>query len=229
MKKILHIVLILVAVSLSTQGFSQKIRVACIGNSITAGYGLQNPEHEAYPAALQNLLDKKYHNYTNLFEVKNFGISARTLLMKGDLPWMKEPFFRDVLNYNPNYIIIKLGTNDTKPHNWKYGDEFQKDLETMIAILQSLPSNPRIILCYPIPVYENEWGIRDEILVSDIIPIITRVANNNGFAIVDLHSNMAKNLYLQDNVHPNIEGSKVIAEKIFNSVFDNIEIVTEKE
>lgn len=229
MKKILHIVLILVAVSLSTQGFSQKIRVACIGNSITAGYGLQNPEQEAYPAALQNLLDKKYNNYTNLFEVKNFGITARTLLMKGDLPWMKEPFFRDVLNYNPNYIIIKLGTNDTKPHNWKYGDEFQKDLETMIAILQSLPSNPRIILCYPIPVYQNEWGIRDEILVNDIIPIITRVANNNGLAIVDLHSNMAKNLYLQDNVHPNIEGSKVIAEKIFNSVFDNIEIVKEKE
>ena len=223
MKKILHIVLILISLSISTQGFSQKIRVACIGNSITAGYGLQNPEQEAYPAVLGKLLDSKF---PNTFEVRNFGVSARTLLFKGDMPWVNEPAFKDVLNYMPQYIFIKLGTNDTKPHNWQYKDEFRMDLQTLIAMIQDSDTlHPQIILCAPIPVYPNNWGIRDEILVNEIIPIIQSVAKDNNLRFIDLHTNMANNLYLDDNVHPNIEGSKVIAQKIFDSVFYNSEMV----
>ena len=219
MKRIARIVILIFSLVLSSQSYAQ-IRVACIGNSITEGFGLEHPEKEAYPAILQNLFDQNYSPQT--VEVKNYGISGRTLLINGDLPWRKEPYFDAVLNYNPNYIIIKLGTNDTKPYNWdKHGNEFETDLITLVAMLQSLPITPHIILCTPIPVYENGWGIRDEILVNEIIPIITSVANKFNLQLVDLHSNMAKNLYLPDNVHPNVEGSKVIAQKIFDAVFKN--------
>ena len=34
------------------------IRVACIGNSITYGYGLADREHEAYPVLLQQKLEQ---------------------------------------------------------------------------------------------------------------------------------------------------------------------------
>ena len=55
------------------------IRVACIGNSITYGYGLADREHEAYPALPQQKLGAKY-------QVENFGKSGATLLARGIAP-----------------------------------------------------------------------------------------------------------------------------------------------
>ena len=46
--------------------------------------------------------------------VKNFGVSARTLLNKGDNPYMNEKAYQDALAFNPNIVVIKLGTNDRK-------------------------------------------------------------------------------------------------------------------
>ena len=43
--------------------------------------------------------------------VKNFGVSARTLLNKGDHPYMNEKAYQDALAFNPNIVVIKLGTN----------------------------------------------------------------------------------------------------------------------
>lgn len=60
-----------------TNVFAQKkIKVACIGNSVTAGYLLKDLETESYPSRLQNLLESNY-------EVGNFGHSGATLLKKG--------------------------------------------------------------------------------------------------------------------------------------------------
>lgn len=55
------------------------IRVACIGNSITDGSGIDMATQKGYPAILQNKLGDGY-------EVKNYGLSARTLLCKGTCP-----------------------------------------------------------------------------------------------------------------------------------------------
>ena len=85
---------------------ADNIKIACVGNSITEGFGLENPSQESYPAVLQSLLGYDY-------EVGNFGLSARTLLMKGDLPYMKEQRFKDALEFLPDIVTIKLGTNDS--------------------------------------------------------------------------------------------------------------------
>ena len=45
----------------------EKIKVACVGNSITYGIGVANPEVNAYPVKLQGMLGDKY-------EVGNFGM-----------------------------------------------------------------------------------------------------------------------------------------------------------
>jgi sialate O-acetylesterase len=43
-----------------------QTRIACIGNCITFGAGVENRELNCYPAQLQNMLGSK-------FEVRNFG------------------------------------------------------------------------------------------------------------------------------------------------------------
>ena len=114
------------------------IRVACIGNSITDGHGIEMASQYGYPALLQKALGSDYW-------VKNFGVSSRTLLNKGDFPYMNEQAWRDAQAFQPDIAIIKLGTNDTKPQNWKYSAEFKQDLEQMIKAL----GKAKIFLCTP--------------------------------------------------------------------------------
>ncbi|NJN78510.1 MAG: hypothetical protein HC803_09485 [Saprospiraceae bacterium] len=76
------------------------------------------------------------------YHVKNFGVSGRTLLRKGDFPYWNEAAFQEAKDFQPNIVVIKLGTNDSKPENWKYADEFIKDYQIFIDEFQALDSKP---------------------------------------------------------------------------------------
>ena len=76
--------------------------MACIGNSITDGHGIDMTPASEYPAQLQQLLGSDYW-------VKNFGVSARTMLNEGDHPYMEEMAWRDALAFRADIVIIKLG------------------------------------------------------------------------------------------------------------------------
>lgn len=204
---------LLLMLTLTVFAQEEKIKVACIGNSITYGSGIRNRDKDSYPMVLGQMLNHEY-------EVRNYGISARTMLSKGDHPYMKEPAFQEALDYRPNIVIIKLGTNDSKPHNWKHKSQYAKDMQTMITAFRKLPSTPEIYLCYPAKVYGGvQWGINDSIIVNDIIPLIKRVAQKNKIKIIDLHeatSNMPENF--PDKVHPNENGAAVIAETVYKAI-----------
>src|SRR5438046_5593511 len=116
---------------IDTAKYQAKIKVACIGDSITQGVGSKVP----WPAILQKMLGEKW-------EVKNYGVSARTLLKKGDHPFDKEKKYTDAQSYKPDVVIIMLGTNDTKPQNWKFKDEFAADYKDMIAHFTSAELQP---------------------------------------------------------------------------------------
>lgn len=133
------------------------VRVACIGNSITFGAGIRNRSRDSYPSVLARMLGDSYW-------VKNFGVSARTMLNKGDHPYMNEPAYKNALAFNPNIVVIKLGTNDSKSFNWKYKADFMKDAQTMIDAFKGLPSQPKIYLCYPSKAYLTGDGINDDII-----------------------------------------------------------------
>lgn len=188
------------------------IKIACIGNSLTYGVGTRNPAKDSYPAVLGQMLGDGY-------EVRNFGVSARTMLMKGDNPYMKEERYRQALDYNPDIVTIKLGTNDTKPQNWRYKSDFKKDMETMIRTLRALPSKPEIYLCYPIPAYAVQWGINDSIIVHGVMPVINRLAAKYGLKVIDLHTPLTgmKECFA-DNVHPNEKAAVRIAQAIYRQL-----------
>src|SRR4029078_5058919 len=113
-------------------------KVACIGDSITQGVGSKLP----WPAILQQMLGDKW-------SVKNYGVSAGQLLKKGDHPFDKEKKYADAQALKPDVVIIMLGTNDTKAHNWKFKDEFVADYKDMIAHFTGADPKPRVFACYP--------------------------------------------------------------------------------
>ena len=205
------------------------IRVACIGNSITDGHGIDMCDAYGYPAELQKLLGKDYW-------VKNFGVSARTMLNKGDYPYMNELAWQDAQAFKPDVVIIKLGTNDSKPENWQHGAEFRQDLEQMILTLRpdlkqpagkktkkakknvvaATPVKPQIYLCTPIPAFKSTWNINDQIIRDEIIPIQQAVAAQYGLQVIDLHTLYANDgdKMLDDGIHPDGKGAHRLAEII---------------
>ncbi len=208
------------------------IRVACIGNSITDGHGIDVATQYGYPAELQKRLGNGYW-------VKNFGVSARTMLNKGDYPYMNEMAWQDALAFKPDVVIIKLGTNDSKPYNWQHNSEFRQDLEQMVTTLcpalaqpakkgkksknqknQTSSLKPQIFLCTPIPAFKSTWDINDSVIVNGIIPIQKEVAQKYGLRVIDLHTHYANDgdKMLTDGIHPDGKGAQRLAEIIAGEI-----------
>jgi len=196
------------------------VRIACVGNSITNGFGISNP----YPEQLQDLLNSEYGVSTT--EVRNFGISGRTLLKNGDYPYWDEPAFSNAKNFLPDICIIMLGTNDTKPENWDtYGSQFLNDYIDMVNEFTAANPNIQILACYPIKVFSNPYGIRNSILVSDVIPGVLKVVNQTNALLADCYTPFSneENL-LSDGVHPTNEGAGVLATVLQNRM-DELDLI----
>lgn len=188
---------------------SKPIRVACVGDSITFGAGVEMRENNNYPKVLGELLGEK-------FETRNFGRSGATLLKQGDLPYWKTKEFESATAYAPDIMVIKLGTNDSKPQNWdKHKGEFGADARALVAHFQALPSKPKVFVCLPVPVYETKWGINEPVVKGEVIPILTEVAKEMKLPTIDLYTALTgKPLMFPDKIHPNAAGAKVIAETV---------------
>ncbi len=185
-----------------------RIRVACVGASITFGAGIPDREQNCYPAQMQRLLGDRY-------DVRNFGVSGRTMLKHGDFPYWNEPAYREALTFNPDVVVIDLGGNDSKPQNWKFKDEFAADTRAMIASFRALPARPRVLLCLPMPAFKVMWGIDDTVITQQQIPIFRQTAFDTGTELVDLHTPfLNKEAWFADNIHPNAEGAGLMAKVI---------------
>lgn len=180
-------------------------RVACVGDSITAGAGVKDAKNR-YPARLGVLLGAEY-------EVKNFGVSGATMLDAGDKPYKKQKAYQEALEFKPDIVVIKLGTNDSKPKNWEKNADFAKDTESLVAAFQKANPKAKIYLCHPVPVIgKGNFGIRNEIVKPEIIPLVDQVAKKMNLGVIDLYTALdGKAELIPDRVHPNDEGAAIIA------------------
>lgn len=193
----------------------KPIRVACVGDSITYGAGIEDRSNQSYPADLQRLLGDAY-------DVRNFGSNARIMMSVGDYPYWNDDNFAKAVEFLPDVVIIMLGTNDTKPHNWN-SELFPKDYDRMVRAFKALDSHPDIFVCCPPAVITDRWGINEKGVVEDVIPVVGRVARHHWLDVIDNHSVTAgrAELYTNDGVHPNPAGAQVIAENVYSVLAAN--------
>ena len=206
-----------VVLFVTTAVFAQ-IKVACVGNSITYGYGLSSPNTQSYPARLQGLLG------TAQYTVQNDGVNATTLLKNGDNSYWKNGKLADVFSFQPKIVTIKLGTNDTKPQNWdKHYQEFKRDYLAMVDTFAAMASKPRIYAILPVPVFSNataaSWGIRDSAIKKEM-PMIRQVASERGLTVIDCNTPLLNfpQYFSVDGVHPNAAGEDTLAHVIYRSI-----------
>ncbi|HET8725600.1 MAG TPA: GDSL-type esterase/lipase family protein [Anaeromyxobacteraceae bacterium] len=196
------------AASVAAHRSTPRIRVACVGDSITEGRDIPDPALR-YPARLQALLGGRH-------EVRNFGVGGATALSTGDLPYRRQPPFARALAFRPDVVVIGLGSNDAKPWNWSGRGAFADDLRALAETFRSVNPGARVILLLPPPVVgEGRFGIREEVVAGEVAPEIDRAARESGLEVVDLHAVLAGRLdLLPDRVHPDAEGAERIARAV---------------
>lgn len=201
-------VVLLVACVFVLSPVEAQVKVACVGNSITYGYGTANPLTDAYPAQLQELLGEGY-------EVGNFGRSGTTLLRRGHRPYVETEEFRKALAFQGDVVVIHLGVNDTDPRDWPlYRDDFIPDYMALIDSFRVANPHCRILIARLSPLgvhhYRFESGTRD--WQWQVQEAIGQVARNTGVELIDFHRLLYAYPHLiEDQIHPVKEGLGMMA------------------
>lgn len=187
-----------------TSSTANKVRVACVGDSITEG--------SRYPEDLGQLLGANY-------SVGNFGVNFSTVNLESAKPYMNQPVFAQAKAYSPNIVIILLGTNDAIPAYQQYLGNFTRDYKELINAFQMLDSKPKIYLVMPPPIFNDSLGPTSSQLTQEVIPKIRQVANETGLPLIDFYSEFESHRgYSSEGVHLTFEGSKFVATKIYEAI-----------
>jgi len=197
---------------IQTNGYAQ-IRVVCVGNSITEGYS-NSTQAKAWPAQLNKLLGSRY-------SILNCGASGTRMSKTVGPSYWNDGRFTTALNANPQILIISLGTNDGDQGLWSsIKSTFKKDYSAMIDTFRSKGRNPIIYTCLPPPVFANANQTAN--IRNEIIPIIREISALKGTYIIDYHTPLlTSGKVFPDGVHPNDEGSVVMADIAYNVLKSN--------
>lgn len=222
---ILVIVLILLVVGTILFGIVHKIlypdvmitgngekKILCIGDSITYGQGvLRSRERESYPALLAEQLGADY-------QVRNYGLCNRTLLAEGEMPYVAEDFAEESLEEDADIVIIMLGTNDSKKKNWN-AEKYEEEYIKFVKNYQNMESAPKVYIMMPPAVFaevKGEGDCDDTVIREEVVPIVSRVAEETGAGLIDLYSLTESHPeWFADGLHPNADGNRAIAETIY--------------
>ena len=195
---------------LSASSAWAQVKVACIGDSITFGYGLATPSTQGYPAQLQARLGSGY-------VVGNFGVNGATVQKGTAKSYWRTSQYRNSKAFAPNIVVIMLGTNDSKSGNWDAA-KFNADYRALIADYWSLPTQPEVYVCLIPPVYlPNAFGPTfDPVFIQNtVVPAIRTIATQSGMPLVDNNTPLQNHSeYFTDGVHPNAQGAGIIASTV---------------
>lgn len=209
---------IILFVLICGEGYAGKVKVACVGNSVTYGYLLRNRERDCYPAQLAGMLGEGY-------EVGNFGKSGATLLNKGHRPYMKQAEYRQAIEFAGDLVVIHLGLNDTDPRDWpNYRDDFILDYLALIDSFRMANPKCKIWVCRMSPIAHRharfKSGTRD--WYEQIQQAIEKVARDAGVGLIDLQEDLyCRPDLLPDALHPTAEGAGILARTVFSAITGN--------
>ena len=179
-------------------------KIACIGNSITAGAGLQNPYLDAWPIQLRTILGAGYYT-------EDLGVSGTTMMKTGDSPWWNQHQYGATKELNPDEILISLGTNDSKTYQWN-AVNFKKDYLALIDSFSIISSHPKFYILTCAKAYSSIYNINDSTIINGIIPILKEISSERKIPVIDTYSaTLNMNSYFPDGVHPNAAGAEIFA------------------
>lgn len=194
------------------EGSEEKIGIACVGDSVTYGYGVKNRRNGNYPTVLGGLLGERY-------AVANFGVNGAAVQRWADKPYVKTGAFARSVKFNADAVVLMMGLNDSKTKNWRNVGEFKKEYSALVRKYLEAPNPPKIYVCTLTAVFgvdgKEKFDIRKK-QTAEINEALIKFAEENGFEIIDIRA-LTKELperFKKDGVHPDADGAAAIAGKI---------------
>lgn len=187
----------------------RTIRVACVGDSITAGVGTKNPTKESYPAQLATLLDSA------VFEVRGFGHSGAGV-HRPENKFDKHPQYKKALAYKPDIVICNLGINDITHWGSYTKEEFILEYRNLVDAFAASGEAPLIIIWHPLaPLFPGQ-NFHGSPNLETLNAWIADAAALTGVLTLDMHTALADHPeWFPDHIHPNKAGAKAIAQETF--------------
>ena len=184
--------------------------VACVGDSITFGYGVWATEmtkEHTYPSFLEQIMGDGY-------QALNYGVCGKTLLREGDEPYTSHYMYEESIRANSEIYIIMLGSNDSKWNNWD-AERFGPELRGFVQAYIDLDSAPKVYLATPPRVFwegERGFGVSNHTIESEIAPIVRSVAKDMDISLIDMYEKTKDHPeWFVDGIHPNAAGNEEFA------------------
>lgn len=201
-----------------------QVRIACVGDSITHGFGIPDTQ-KRYPETLGRMLGQR-------FLVGRFGNSGKTAGKCNPGQWYGEQKeFTQALAFQADIYICNLGINDTGHHLWN-PTASERDFGTLIEAFQGKQGSSVVLWGklgpdfrgepgkpgYPGNVFEGysfrpyDSGSFANRAIMECI--IAKLAKKYNCGTIDAYTEMAKDpeLYKVDGLHPTPEGAAKLAE-----------------
>jgi len=199
-------------------GEDSAARIACVGDSITWGACILHRKRDCYPARLQRLLGDGV-------VVGNFGMVSHTLQDSGDYPYTRCKPYRRSGEFAPDFVLVMLGTNDSKANNWRGPAPFLDDYRRLVAHYRALPSSPRVFVMTPPAVYGHGKAGKMKYTVSpeaidQMGTVVRELAHDEGLGLIEAHAVTSGHpkLFWYDGVHPNAVGAGLIAQAAYEAL-----------
>jgi lysophospholipase L1-like esterase len=194
----------------------RKIKVACVGDSITEGFGIPDAQRKEFcwPSVLQKTLGDKY-------EVLNLGVCGNILVRDRNASWNLSGRAKQLPKFKPDIIVMMLGTNDSQKKAWVSKERFESDLKKYLEEFRKINRKVKIYICYPPPSFAGQQlkmsgdSYSSAFYKKTIIPILKKVAKEEKIPTIDVFNQFKKHPeYFADGLHPNIKGAAEIAKFI---------------
>lgn len=207
-------------------------KINFLGDSITYGYGLENPETQRYT----HLINKRF----SLGAERNYGISGSRFSYQST-PDEIDPYnFCDrvkTMDEDADIVVVFGGTNDFGHGDADIGQMTDRTPHTFYGACHSLFSQlinryPRAVIAVLTPMHrtDEESITGDDPNNKPVAPLITyvnvikEVAQYYSLAVLDMYSMsglqprvpIIKQNYFCDGLHPNEKGNEILAERIGN-------------
>ena len=189
----------------------EPVRIVCIGDSITGVY-YHSGGMRAYPEMLQIAL-QKLHPKAKV-TVRNAGLSGDT--SKGGLARLE----RDVLAHKPHLVTIMFGMNDLVRVPVA---DFVANMRQIIQRCRD--AGAEVVLCTQNSIVDSPQ--RSVAKLAEYSQAIRDLAKAESLGLADCHAafeavrakdEVAWNFLLSDAIHPNMDGHKLFAETIAQTI-----------
>lgn len=190
-------------------------KIACVGDSITYGYHIDNWFFHNYPYILQVLLGSGYY-------VRNYGLSGSTAMRAAKMSYRRFPNYRKSLKFQPDAVVIMFGTNDANAQNWKGPEVYTAEYRELLQSYRELPSSPMIwLMTPPLPLYpktEEDRAMNEHIRQER--DCVKALAEELDVQVIDLCEKTKDHpdWFQPDGVHPNAKGAMEIAHIVYDAI-----------